>query len=118
MGAVHDSCGAAVPVQSIDVSMTSSGLDLVPAMPAWCAQMFQLDVLIPQTDSRRLKTRWAYESTYKLAFLCDSGFICVMVGWLVLVVWYGRRCGVPSRKSILYLSIDPSVFAGGATHCV
>ena len=37
MGAVHDSCGAAVPVQSIDVSMTSSGLDLVPAIADWCA---------------------------------------------------------------------------------
>ena len=84
MGAVHDSCGGAVPVQSIDVSMTSSGLNLVPAMPAWCAQMFCLDVLIPQTDSRRLKTRLANESTYKLAFLCDAESICVVVGWLVL----------------------------------
>ena len=54
--------------------------------------MFRLDVLIPQTDSRRLKTRWANESTYKLAFLCDSGFVCVMGGWLVVVVWYGW-CG-------------------------
>ena len=52
--------------------------------------MFRLEVLIPQTDSRRLKTRWAYESTYKLAILCGSGFICVMGGWLVVVVWYGR----------------------------
>ena len=90
MGAVHDSWAAAVPVKSIDVSMTRSGLDLVPAMPAWCAQMSRLEVLIHQTDSRRLKTRWAYESTYKLAFLCDAESICVMVGWLVLVVWYGR----------------------------
>jgi len=104
MSVVLDSCGAAVPVQSIDESMTSSGLDLVPAMPASCASMFRLDVLIPPTDSRRLKTRWAYESTYKLGFLCGLESISVVVGLLLVVVWYWA---VSSKLTLCITKIYP-----------